>query len=106
MGEERASCGFLAAMPRALVGRAIAWVVVSGGCLAATAVFVPPAAWGAPDTVTTEHADDGIERAGGLKLAWGCPAAFTDGDPNPPDIDILSCHTEPVTCRQEESLVD
>jgi hypothetical protein len=41
-----------------------------------------------------------------LTLARGCPKGFTDGNPDPADIDVSSCHTTLLTCAPDESALD
>lgn len=47
-----------------------------------------------------------IEGEPALRLAAGCPGTFTDGQPDPPDINVTSCHTTIVDCRPDEPSVD
>jgi hypothetical protein len=40
------------------------------------------------------------------RLAHGCPGELTDGLPDPPDIDVTSCHTVLLDCGPAESPLD
>jgi hypothetical protein len=106
MGEGEGGFGFLRAIAPAIMRLMIVAILVVGGSALATLFYAPSHAWGesasaAENTMKVE--DDGSR---GLKLALGCPAEFTDGNPHPPDINVLSCHTEPITCQEGEALVD
>ncbi len=78
------------------------WIAnLAGGGMLAFMMSLPlSAAWGGMPEVPDP------DRAIPLKLAVGCPAEFTDGHPQPPDINPRSCHTVQVRCQRGESAVN
>lgn len=109
----RVSCSLLSD-PLALLFRALVFILmlaipVLGGCRrGGGGEEAPPFLCPAREVLRTagSPAPAPVEAITPSVLARGCPEEYRDGNPQPPDLNVRSCHTQLVECSEGESAKD